>query len=113
MSGQSRANPSPCTPDMQKRPKCPQSKISTHYSTPSVTLLRGSFNPPRRSLAGRPVALIIRLKPAEGLVFEGNEPAGYSGEVIGKSDWGVGLGLDDFFRLRKSKALIPSRSDST
>lgn len=48
------------------------------------------------------VAMILRMHPAPELVFEGHEPAGYKGEVVKKEDWGLGLGLDDFFRLRKS-----------
>nr|XP_019014439.1 uncharacterized protein I206_00521 [Kwoniella pini CBS 10737]OCF53220.1 hypothetical protein I206_00521 [Kwoniella pini CBS 10737] len=45
------------------------------------------------------VALIIRLKPAPELVFEGHEQEGYTGEVIKQSDFGLGYTLDDFFRL--------------
>ncbi|KAK8845418.1 hypothetical protein IAR55_006131 [Kwoniella newhampshirensis] len=45
------------------------------------------------------VALIIRLRPAEELVFEGNEPDGYRGAVIPSSEFGLGYTLDDFFRL--------------
>ncbi|WWC58054.1 uncharacterized protein I303_100589 [Kwoniella dejecticola CBS 10117] len=45
------------------------------------------------------VALIIRLKPAPELAFEGHEPEGYSGEIIKQSDFGLGYTLDDFFRL--------------
>ncbi|WVF66452.1 hypothetical protein IAT40_001192 [Kwoniella sp. CBS 6097] len=45
------------------------------------------------------VALIIRLRPASELVFEGHEPEGYTGEVVKEADWGQGYTLDDFFRL--------------
>jgi hypothetical protein len=45
--------------------------------------------------------MILRMHPSPDLVFEGQEPAGYKGEVVKKEDWGLGLGLDDFFRLRK------------
>ncbi|OCF41715.1 hypothetical protein I317_04419 [Kwoniella heveanensis CBS 569] len=45
------------------------------------------------------VALIIRLRPAPELVFEGHEPDGYTGQVIKEADWGQGYTLDDFFRL--------------
>jgi len=45
--------------------------------------------------------MILRMHPSPELVFEGQEPAGYKGEIVKKEDWGLGLGLDDFFRLRK------------
>jgi hypothetical protein len=49
--------------------------------------------------------MILRMHPSPELVFEGREPEGYTGEVVKKEDWGLGLGLDDFFRLRKSAFL--------
>jgi hypothetical protein len=42
------------------------------------------------------------MKPAEGLVFEGHEPEGWTGDVIPMDEWGLGLNLEDFFQLRKS-----------
>jgi hypothetical protein len=42
----------------------------------------------------------MRLKPAPGLVFEGHEPEGYTGDVVSQDDFGLGYGLEDFFRLR-------------
>ena len=39
------------------------------------------------------------MRPAEGLVFEGHEPEGYDGEVIPAHAFGVGLSMEDFFRL--------------
>ena len=50
------------------------------------------------------MALIIRLRPADELVFAGHEPDGWAGPVIPESDFGLGLGLDDFFRLRESSS---------
>jgi hypothetical protein len=40
------------------------------------------------------------MRPSPDLAFEGHEPANFSGSVVKKEDWGLGLGLDDFFRLR-------------
>lgn len=39
------------------------------------------------------------MKPAPGIVFAGHEPEGWTGEVIPHDEWGLGLGLEDFFRL--------------
>lgn len=39
------------------------------------------------------------MKPAPGLVFEGHEPSGYTGDIIQSDDFGVGYTIDDFFRL--------------
>lgn len=49
--------------------------------------------------------MIVRMRPAPDLVFEGSEPEGWTGEVVKRDQWGLGLGLDDFFRLRESQAL--------
>jgi hypothetical protein len=48
------------------------------------------------------VAMILRMRPSPDLVFEGHEPKGWTGSVVKREDWGLGLGLDDFFRLRRS-----------
>lgn len=48
------------------------------------------------------VAMILRMRPSPDLVFEGHEPNGWTGGVVKREDWGLGLGLDDFFRLRRS-----------
>jgi len=48
------------------------------------------------------VAMILRMRPSPDLVFEGHEPKGWTGGVVKREDWGLGLGLDDFFRLRRS-----------
>lgn len=45
------------------------------------------------------VAMIVRMRPSPELVFEGSEPEGWTGEVVKRDQWGLGLGLDDFFRL--------------
>jgi len=50
--------------------------------------------------------MIIRLRPSDDLVFAGHEPEGWDGEVIPESDFGLGLGLDDFFRLRPPLHLL-------
>lgn len=62
------------------------------------------------------VAMIVRMRPAPDLVFEGSEPEGWTGDVIKRDQWGLGLGLDDFFRLREFRASFPGdvnkKSDS-
>lgn len=45
--------------------------------------------------------MIVRMRPSPDLVFEGSEPEGWNGEVVKQDQWGLGLGLDDFFRLRE------------
>ncbi|CAD6586295.1 MAG: hypothetical protein TREMPRED_004383 [Tremellales sp. Tagirdzhanova-0007] len=61
----------------------------------SPRLIQSPPTQPRRAS----VALIIRFRPADDLVFVGHEPEGWRGPVIPHSDFGLGLGLDDFFRL--------------
>jgi hypothetical protein len=70
----------------------------------SPRLITSPPTQPRRAS----VALIIRMRPAPSLAFEGHVPEGWTGEVIPKSDWGLGLNLEDFFRLRESR--IPAHS---
>ncbi|WWD05899.1 hypothetical protein V865_003983 [Kwoniella europaea PYCC6329] len=85
--------------------------MSDFHPTPSADLLallqdlrlsvpRVIQSPPTQPRRAS-VALIIRLKPAPELVFEGHEPEGYigGGELIKESDFGLGYTLDDFFRL--------------
>ncbi|WWC85746.1 uncharacterized protein L201_000612 [Kwoniella dendrophila CBS 6074] len=83
--------------------------MSDFHPTPSADLLtllqdlrlsvpRAIQSPPTQPRRAS-VALIIRLKPAPELVFEGHEPEGYSGDLIKESDFGLGYTLDDFFRL--------------
>nr|XP_019048651.1 hypothetical protein I302_02424 [Kwoniella bestiolae CBS 10118]OCF27581.1 hypothetical protein I302_02424 [Kwoniella bestiolae CBS 10118] len=85
--------------------------MSDFHPTPSADLLallqdlrlsvpRVIQSPPTQPRRAS-VALIIRLKPAPELVFEGHEPEGYVGgrELIRQSDFGLGYTLDDFFRL--------------
>lgn len=48
------------------------------------------------------VALIVRLRPAPELVFEGREPEGYHGPIVPEAEFGLSHTLEDFFRLRKS-----------
>ncbi|ORY25179.1 hypothetical protein BCR39DRAFT_471642 [Naematelia encephala] len=62
--------------------------------TPPRCIVSPATQPRRAS-----VALIIRMKPGPELAFEGHEPPGWTGEVIPEADFGLGLGMDDFFRL--------------
>lgn len=45
------------------------------------------------------------MRPAPDLVFEGNEPAGYTGPVVPADEFGIGLPFDDFLRLGEFKQL--------
>ncbi|OCF71245.1 hypothetical protein I204_08198 [Kwoniella mangroviensis CBS 8886] len=85
--------------------------MSEFHPTPSADLLallqdlrlsvpRVIQSPPTQPRRAS-VALIIRLKPAPELIFEGHEPEGYigGGALIKESDFGLGYTLDDFFRL--------------
>lgn len=60
-------------------------------------LIQSPPTQPRRAS----VAIIIRLRPAEELVFEGHEPEGWTGDVVSREDWGEGLELEDFMKLCK------------
>ncbi|KLT40136.1 hypothetical protein CC85DRAFT_287844 [Cutaneotrichosporon oleaginosum] len=62
--------------------------------TPPRLILSPPTQPRRAS-----VALIIRMKPAPGLVFEGAVPNGYAGPVVPQEEFGVGMQFDDFLRL--------------
>lgn len=62
--------------------------------TPPRLILSPPTQPRRAS-----VALIMRMKPAPELVFEGAVPEGYAGPVIPQEEFGVGLQFDDFLRL--------------
>lgn len=64
--------------------------------TPPRLILSPPTQPRRAS-----VALIMRMKPAPELVFEGHVPAGYGGPVVPAEDFGVGLPPDEFLRLRR------------
>lgn len=70
----------------------------------SPRLITSPPTQPRRAS----VALIVRMRPAPSLVFEGYEPDGWTGEVIPKSEWGLGLNLEDFFRLRRYPSVFTS-----
>ncbi|RXK39122.1 hypothetical protein M231_03627 [Tremella mesenterica] len=71
------------------------SQLFASLRTTPPRLIQSPPTQPRRAS----VALIIRMRPAEGLVFEGREPEGYTGQVIETADFGIGLGLDDFLRV--------------
>ncbi|KAL0243942.1 hypothetical protein I308_105205 [Cryptococcus tetragattii IND107] len=82
---------------------------STPTETPSTALLslihslralptRLIQSPPTQPRRAS-VAIIIRLRPAEELVFEGHGPEGWTGDVISREDWGEGLELEDFMKL--------------
>lgn len=43
--------------------------------------------------------MILRMRPSPDLVFEGHEPKGWTGDVVKCDQWGLGLGLTDFFKL--------------
>ncbi|WOO80370.1 putative protein [Vanrija pseudolonga] len=62
--------------------------------TPPRLILSPPSQPRRAS-----VALILRMKPAPELVFEGHVPEGYTGPVVPADQFGVGLPYDDFLRL--------------
>lgn len=73
-----------------------------------LQLIRGLRTTPPRLILSPPtqprrasVALILRMKPAAELVFEGHIPEGYAGPVIPAEDFGVGLPPDEFLRLRE------------
>lgn len=68
--------------------------IQSLRSTPPRLILSPPTQPRRAS-----VALILRMKPAPDLVFEGNIPDGYIGPVVPAEEFGVGLPFDDFLRL--------------
>ncbi|WVQ80395.1 hypothetical protein IAT38_002500 [Cryptococcus sp. DSM 104549] len=77
-----------------------------HTSADLLSLLHDLRTSPARVIQSPPtqprrasVALILRLRPAEDLVFEGHEPEGYEGEVIPENEFGLGYQLDDFLRL--------------
>ncbi|WVQ76352.1 hypothetical protein IAR50_006017 [Cryptococcus sp. DSM 104548] len=63
--------------------------------TTPTRLIQSPVTQPRRAS----VAIILRLKPAAELVFEGHEPEGYTGDVIARDDWGEGLEFDDYMKL--------------
>lgn len=69
--------------------------LSLRHTSPR--LIKSPPTQPRRAS----VAMILRMRPAPDLVFEGHEPAGWTGDVIKRDQWGLGLGLSDFFRLRE------------
>ncbi|KAL7418899.1 hypothetical protein Q5752_006583 [Cryptotrichosporon argae] len=71
-----------------------QSLVKSLRATRPRLILSPPTQPRRAS-----VALIIRLKPAPSIVFEGHEPQGYDGPVVPVDDFGLGLTIDDFFRL--------------
>ena len=60
-------------------------------------LIQSPPTQPRRAS----VAMILRMRPAPGLVFAGKEPQGWTGEVIPEEETGLGYGIQDFLRLRK------------
>ena len=59
-------------------------------------LIQSPPTQPRRAS----VALIIRMRPSSDVVFAGHEPVGWEGEVVPDSQFGLGYGIEDFFRLR-------------
>lgn len=69
--------------------------------TPPRLILSPPSQPRRAS-----VALILRMKPAPELVFEGHVPEGYTGPVVPADQFGVGLPYDDFLRLGKSDCRV-------
>lgn len=68
--------------------------IQSLRSTPPRLILSPPTQPRRAS-----VALILRMRPAPDLVFEGNIPEGYVGPVIPTEEFGVGLPFEEFLRL--------------
>ncbi|GFZ50715.1 hypothetical protein JCM24511_08473 [Saitozyma sp. JCM 24511] len=84
---------------MSESPQCPPAEnvLSLLHSLRQTPprLIQSPPTQPRRAS----VALILRMKPAPGIVFAGHEPEGWTGEVIPHDEWGLGLGLEDFFRL--------------
>lgn len=74
----------------------------------SPRLIKSPPTQPRRAS----VAMILRMRPAPSLVFEGSEPEGWTGDVIKRDQFGLGLGLDDFFRLRKLFTPVAARRES-
>lgn len=76
------------------------SLIQSLRSTPPRLILSPPSQPRRAS-----VALILRMRPAPDLVFEGNEPAGYTGPVVPADEFGIGLPFDDFLRLGEFQEL--------
>ncbi|WRT63637.1 uncharacterized protein IL334_000560 [Kwoniella shivajii] len=83
---------------MSDVPNTPSSELLSLLQDLRLSVPRVIQSPPTQPRRAS-VALIIRLRPAPELVFEGNEPEGYIGRVISKSDFGVGYTLDDFFKL--------------
>lgn len=76
------------------------SLIQSLRSTPPRLILSPPSQPRRAS-----VALILRMRPAPELVFEGNEPAGYTGPVVPADEFGIELPFDEFLRLGEFKQL--------
>lgn len=104
MSGQSRETPI-CI-RLLTRAESIEAMSRATPATDLFSLLHSLRQTPPRLIQSPPtqprrasVALILRMKPAEGLVFEGHEPEGWTGRVIKREDWGLGLALEDFFQL--------------
>lgn len=70
------------------------SLLQSLRGTPPRLILSPPTQPRRAS-----VALILRMKPAPELVFEGNVPDNYDGPVIPADEFGIGLPFDEFLRL--------------
>lgn len=59
-------------------------------------LIQSPPTQPRRAS----VALIIRMRPPPEIAFEGRVPEGFKGEVVPEDQFGIGYGIEDFFRVR-------------
>jgi hypothetical protein len=68
--------------------------LQSLQNTPPRLILSPPTQPRRAS-----VALILRMKPAPELVFEGNVPDNYVGPVVPADEFGIGLPFADFLHL--------------